>query len=454
MRAFGFIFGAAALLLLAGCGGHEPATQAGILDYAPTASTRHSYTPYVTGSHGFAFNGEITIGGELEPREQLRHVATENDIRYFMGASRDGVGVDRLENYESDLLARNGSFRAFTVAPELYFDPDILNPENAGLADALYDSILLLNDALPPEFQILIRGTRDTDVANAGEIMVNLESSSSVSLTCGTQVVACATFPTGNVSKLYLPDDFDTSEYSYPRSVIVHELLHALGIKGHVDSIEFPDSIMGTAGEHIPNLGHILSRIDREVLQILYMSQRTDLYNDWGEWSDTTFHLVGRSEDGGLNFGVALFNGLPQPWVKGASPVSFLADNNSLSGTANWLGSLLGYSGPSPIAGDVELEVDLATLADVGSEQDLRFRDIFFLNRFENSDLSDSSDRWFDTRDIDYKIAVSGNAFSNVSGEGYEGGLITGAFLGIQHEHMAGTVKRTDMVGAFGGSRE
>ena len=207
-------------------------------------------------------------------------------------------------------------------------------------------------------------------------------------------------------------------------------------------------------GEHIPNLGHILSRIDREVLQILYMSQRTVLYNDWGEWSDTTFHLVGRSGDGGINFGVALFNGLPQPWARGAEPDTDLADNNSLSGTAEWLGSLLGYSGPSPIAGDVELEVDLATLADVGSEQDLRFRDIFFLNRFENSDLSDSSDRWFDTRDIDYKIAVSGNVFLNVSGEGYEEGLITGAFLGTQHEHMAGTVKRTDMVGAFGGSRE
>ena len=204
MRASGFIFGALGFLLLVGCSGQGPTSQAGLLGYTPTASTRHSYTPYVTGSHGFAFNGEITIGGDLEPREQLRHVATGNGISYFMGASRDGVGVARLENYESDLLARNGSFRAFTVAPNLYVDPDILKPENAGLAAALYDSILLLNDALPPEFQILIRGSRDADVANAGEIMVNLESSSSVSLTCGTQAVACATFPAGNVSKLYL----------------------------------------------------------------------------------------------------------------------------------------------------------------------------------------------------------------------------------------------------------
>ena len=189
----------------------------------------------------------------------------------------------------------------------------------------------------------------------------------------------------------------------YPRSVIVHELLHALGIQGHVDSVEFPDSIMGTSGEHIPNLGHIISKIDREVLQIMYMSQQSDLYNDWGEWSDTSFHLVGRSDDESLNFGVALFNGSPQPWVRGTKPDMDLVDNNSLSGTATWNGGLLGFSGPSPMAGGVELEVQLATLGDLDSEQNLRFRDIYFVNRFENSDLSDSSERWSDTRGL-YRV--------------------------------------------------
>ena len=92
-----------------------------------------------------------------------------------------------------------------------------------------------------------------------------------------------------------MPDDFDASEYTYSRSVIVHELLHALGIWGHVDSVEFPDSIMGASGGYIPNLGHIISRIDREVLQIMYMIQETDIYNDWGEWSDTSFHLMAQS---------------------------------------------------------------------------------------------------------------------------------------------------------------
>ncbi len=460
-------------LMLAACGGGGDG-QVSIgpeapLAYSNTADTRHSYTPYTSGSHTYAFDRgdvvEIYIGGDVGPREDLRHVLTaDNGIEYYMGASRDGVGVGRLTNYGTDLLTRDGTdllgqsgdgFRPFLQQPKLFLDPDFLEPENNGIRRALYDSILILNDALPPEFQIQIWATRDAAIAYTNEIMVSLESPESISVTCSPTAVACARnyVPFGNYtwsSVLRIPDDLDTTEYMYPRSVIVHELLHALGILGHVDSVEFPDSIMGTAGENIPNLGHIISKIDREVLQIMYMNQRTGLYNDWGEWSDTTFHLVGRSEDEALNFGVALFNGLPQPWVRGIRPDTDLADNAELTGTATWAGSLLGFSGPSPILGNAELEVSLSTLSDADSEQDLRFRDIYFLNRFE----SDGPDRWFSTRNIDYKVNVTGNVFLNVTGEGYEDGFVTGAFLGPNHEHMGGTVKRTDMLAAFGGSRE
>ena len=464
-------------LALAACGGGDgvvPTATDGDLDYTNSARARHSYSPYATGSHMYSWDPgtagndvrEIYIGGDLEPRENLRHVSTENGIRYYIGASRDGAGVDRLENYRDDLKTRDGAdppglsghgFKPFRTQPQLYFDPDLLAPEYSGIAAALSDGIRILNDALPPEFQIVVKADRRAVIAYPGEIMVSLETAAAVRSACGATAVACAQYRTSGdytgSAILLLPDDFGRSGYTYPRSVIVHELLHALGIQGHMDSIEFPDSIMGAAGEYIPNLGHILGKIDREVLQIMYMSQRTDLYNDWGEWSDTSFHFLGRSDDGALNFGVALFNGLPQPWVRGTKPDKDLHDNRRLFGTATWKGSLLGFSGPSPISGDAELEVRLASLADPNNEQDLRFRDIYFVNRFENTDLSDSSDRWFDTRDIDYRVNVTGNGFRNVRGEGYENGHVSGAFLGAEHEHMGGTVKRTDMVAAFGGSR-
>ena len=472
---FGMAVMAIGCMTLAGCmrggGGGVPIVPIGSvpqLDYSNTVAPRHSYTPYATPSHVHALTlsddvTEVYIGGDLEPRESLRHVeTTPNGIRHFIGASRDGVGVERLKNYEQDLVTQDGAdpdglsgddFEPFSVQPSLYLDPDLLASENAGILRALYDSVLILNDALPPEFQVVTVGTRATDIVYWGDIVVSLESPASIRSNCGETAVACARWSTiagyTHSSVLHLPDDFDTSEYMFPRKVIVHELLHALGIHGHVDSVEFPDSIMGSEGEHIPNLGHIISKIDREVLQIRYMNQQTDLYNDWGEWSDTSFHWVGRTDDGTLNFGVALFNGLPQPWVRGTLPNMNLVDNDRLSGTATWSGSLLGFSGSSPLAGDAELQVRLSTLTAPDNEQDLRFRDIFFLNRFE----SDSPDRWFHTRDIDYKVNIFGNDFHNVRGEGYEQGHITGTFLGPEHEHMGGTVKRTDMVGAFGGSR-
>ena len=304
-----------------------------------------------------------------------------------------------------------------------------------------------------PEFQLGVYTPRPGYVAGAGDIFVHLESRNSPTWGCSSaQAVACATNQINTVldytrwAEIWLPDDLDTSDFAYMRSTILHEFLHTLGIVGHVDSIEFPDSIMGTSGETIPNLGYIISQIDREILQIMYMSQETDIYNDWGEWSDLSHHLMGQSPDEAMSFGVALFNGLPQPWARGVEPSVDLADNGQLYGTATWNGALLAYSGPSPLYGDASLQVALATLSDSASQHDLRFRDIFYLNRY----ASDAEDRWFHTRDIDYKVTIFGNAFENV---GDEDGLVVGAFFGDSHEHMGGTVKRTDLVGAFGGTR-
>ena len=361
-------------------GGGIPTDSVPQIEYSNTAAPRYSYVPYESYSHIHALRlgddgTEVYIGGDLEPRENLRHISTWNGTRYFMGASRDGVGVERLKNYQQDLVTQDGAdpdglagdgFLPFSIQPSLYLDPDLLASENAEILQALVDSIRILNDALPPEFQVVVAGTRDTGTAHWGEIVVRLESPASIRSNCSATAVACAqgTASAGYTrsSVLHLPDDFDTSDSRFARTVIIHELLHAMGISGHVDSVEFPDSLMGSAGEYIPNLGNIISKIDQEVLQIMYMSQRTDLYNDWGEWSDTSFHLVGRTDDEDLNFGVALFNGLPQPWVRGTLPNTDLVDNVRLDGTATWSGNLLGFSGSSPISGYAELQVRLSTL--------------------------------------------------------------------------------------------
>ena len=449
--------------LLAGCGGGGKldTVTPGILDshnYTGAAYQSPNYHPYQTGSHVHLLGDTVYIGGDVEPREELRHVSTENGIRFYMGASRDGVGANRLLNYDEDLKTKNGSvlkflssdgFYPFRVQPKVWIHDEFLN--YPGTALALVDSIKILNDALPPEFQIQFAGTFSADelpAASEGNIVAALLPVATVMVQCGENAVACAssTILSGAnytySATLVIPDDFDATQYIFPRTVITHELLHTLGIQGHVDSIEFPDSLMGTSGDFFPNPGFTIHRIDREVLQIIYMSQRTGTYNDFGEWSDTTLHIVGRSEDEAVHFGVALFNGLPQPWARGRLPDSALADNTSLTGTVSWSGQLLAFSGPSPVVGSVELEVMLSSL---DTTQDLKFRDLYFVNRFE----SDGDDRWFPTRNLDYAVDISGNIFSHTSTEG----LIVGAFLGPDHEAMGGTIKRTDLVGAFGGTR-
>lgn len=446
--------------LLAGCGGGGElgVVTPGELDshnYTRSAYQSPNYHPHQMPSHAYLWGDTVHIGGDLEPKETLRRIATVNGINYFMGASRDGVGVDRLRNYEEDLITKDGTVLSFLSADGFY--PFRVKPKvwlGRGFEDldgeafrALLESVQILNDILPPEFQIEIAGSYHGGSLDEGDIAVGSLPPALIQEQCGEGAVACAVNDKSILGYtknaiVIIPDDFDASEWTVSREVVVHELLHALGIQGHVDHIEFPDSVMGRWGDFFPNPGFTIHRIDREVLQIMYMSQRTETYNDWGEWSDTSLHLVGRSEDEFVHFGAALFNGLPQPWARGRFPDSDLADNRRLTGRASWEGSLLGFSGPSPIAGDVELDVMLNRL---DTPQDLKFRDIYFLNRFE----SEGPDRWFPTRNLDYKVDIAGNLFSHWSDEG----LIRGVFLGPEHEGMAGTIKRTDLVGAFGGTR-
>jgi len=312
----------------------------------------------------------------------------------------------------------------------------------------LAGSVHILNDVLPPEFQIRDGGAYYGGTLGEGDIVVAALPPHEIQNTCGINAVACAepnVLPGATFTRdavVLIPNDFGASDIGFAESTVVHELLHALGIQGHVDHIQFPDSLMGAAGELFPNPGFVIRNIDREVLQIMYMSQRPQVYNAWDEWSDTTLHVTARAEDGSVHFGTALFNGLPQPWAKGRYPDSYLADNRGLSGTVSWYGILLGFSGVSPIGGAVILDVELARL---DTPQDLKFRDLYFLNKSSSND----PDRWFPTRNLDYEVDITGNTFVHSSIQGH----IAGNFMGERHEAMAGTIKRTDLVGAFGGTQ-
>lgn len=448
------------LIFMFGCGGGSMQSELPVQNYSRPGHQSPNYHPHASRSHIYWFENTMHIGGDVEPREKLRQVGTYDGFTVSIGTSRDGIGVNRLENYERDLKTENGTtlfsldgFYPFKVPPKIWLEDNFYNlliedDENAGnLLQALLESIQILNDALPPEFQIDF--TTESSYKTEGTIAIAFRPPESIAEICDSATAAaCASsdisylYDKTKTAIIFFPDNLDTSKRQTTQTIMLHELLHALGIRGHVDSIEFPDSLMGAYGDYFPNPGFVLHRIDREVLQIMYMSQRTDDYNDWGEWSDTTLHLAGESDDGYVHFGVALFNGLPQPWARGTAPSEPLSANTALTGSVKWEGLLLGFSGVSPIKGDAELTVQMSNLA---AEQDLKFNDVYFLNKFEEH----GSDRWFSERNIDYKVTMTPHGFYHSSNDGH----VTGLFLGPEHEGMAGTIKRTDLVGAFGGTR-
>lgn len=151
-------------------------------NYTRSAYQSPNYHPHEMPSHAYIWGNTVHIGGDLEPKEALRRIATVNGINYFIGASRDGVGVDRLRNYAMDLETKDGTvssylsddgFYPFRVKPRILlgrgFEDLDLDNEAFG---ALLDSVQILNDALPPEFQIKIAGDYYGGPIYEGDIVV------------------------------------------------------------------------------------------------------------------------------------------------------------------------------------------------------------------------------------------------------------------------------------------
>ena len=106
-------------------------------------------------------------------------------------------------------------------------------------------------------------------------------------------------------------------------SVLVHELMHSLGLQGHVDAPTFQDSNIYDAWFRVDGS---LPAFDAAALQALYTrpgeetepEALSDLSS--GAWSRETIHLGG--EIGDIAFGVRHGNGVSMPWTSGTEPSS------------------------------------------------------------------------------------------------------------------------------------
>lgn len=241
---------------------------------------------------------------------------------------------------------------------------------------------------------------------------------------------------------------FGFSDHRRAVILIAHELLHALGIDGHV-SPDFDTLMAANADMYHLRQGDqqpasLVYPVDREALRALYSGNyRSPI--DFGPWSATSTHLHGNGPYAG--FGVAFRNGYAEPYAYGPSPAvgGFDSANAGLSGMATWNGALLGFTPDAePVAGDAEIGVNLASMT---GRADFTSLETWAANAAPGEKGTGST--WLDG-DLGYMIAVSGNTFRETGGDD---GILTGIFTGPAHEGAAGTLERHDLTAAFGAAR-
>ena len=409
---------------------------------------------------------ELHIGADVAPAPNaLRHAARHGEIAVSHGNLADGIGRNELIDYlEHDTT--EGYYQDRVLIPRIESTSPTIRIAQ-GTTEAMRDeairAVQLINAALPRSWQMQVSNTQGipgTAPPTDSDILI--------------QFLPVEEWPDGlpdhalGVAARHNTLELVDGEYriatrfvrifvDHTRTIgrdrmdtLVHEIIHALD-RDHPNPELFPHTIMGRYAQSRDD--HILYPLDREALLAWYSRLQHDdstvasLADDLGPWSDTSTHLLGEfSADGqDVSFGVALRNGLAQPWATGPAPLTNLADNAALSGSASWSGRLLGFTPDAePVAGAAELAIALDSL-----DGDLEFSELEYWSAGEAPGAAGSGTLWNDG-DLSYDVEVRGNTFVRTAGDQ---GIVTGAFLGTEHQAMGGTLQRDDLSAAFGGRR-
>ena len=319
--------------------------------------------------------------------------------------------------------------------------------------DEIVRAVQLLNANLPSDFQLALASTPVDAATDAAAVDANTLPSHQILVEYDRREdweishegepdgVALVADVGGTIVAARVWVDHTRSNNTM--ETLVHELIHTLG-RLHPDPARFPDTIMKPTGGGVA--GYVLHPLDQEALLAVYGTLQAgdtpaDIATDLGPWDDESTHL--RGDLGSLAFGAAPRNGLVRPWAAGPRPGADLADNAELTGSASWVGRLLGLTPTGEaVAGGAEMTVDLASLGG-----DLDFTE---LESWAGAPgLAGTGAMWRDG-DLSYQVSVRGNLFRRVGGDN---GHITGAFFGASHEGMGGTLVRDDLSAGFAGQR-
>lgn len=424
----------------------------------------------------------IHVGADVAPDpDSLNPAHVANGITISRGTVADGVGADHLIGY----LVDDAHHDLFIDDPDRHVLalsnlPAVVLGQGTSrrMTDLTVRALQIINPSLPPAWRLRLSptpgppGTEQHHDHNDGRILIQFapiaewphdpsHSDNPVGQARNTLTYTydrdSGTYTDVSVAgAAILIDHVRHQNTQQLLDTIVHEIIHALGRDHPSRPLEY-DTVMDY---RTPPIQHTLYPLDREALQAVYSRLRhgstvASLAQDLGPWSDTSTHLLGEFSASGQDvaFGVALRNGLAQPWASGPAPLTDLANNAQISGTASWSGRLLGFT-PSaePVAGEAELAVALDTLAGA-----LEFTELEHWTAGAAPGPAGTGTTWGDG-DLGYVVAVRGNTFTRPTDidfirEDGDDGIVTGAFFGTRHQAMGGTLQRDDLSAAFGGSR-
>ena len=224
--------------------------------------------------------------------------------------------------------------------------------------------------------------------------------------------------------------------------VIMHELIHALGLQGHVSEVDHPDTLMPNVSiRGLPNEAGLqdIPRIDGEALMTAY-SRYTDAESkddinseSLGVWASGIPAISAkiRMEGGDISFGAEYRSQWVRAWDEGPMPSAPLSESG-LTGTATWDGDLIGFTDSGVSAhGDAEITIEMQTMT----------------GDAEFSNIMSQEVSW--GPDLLYSISVNGNYLTATD----TNDSLTGQFRGSNHEAVTGALATNNLTGAFGATR-
>ena len=225
----------------------------------------------------------------------------------------------------------------------------------------------------------------------------------------------------------------------------LHELLHALGLRGHAgndfDSVLSPDGSKWGVG-----------RADHEGLAALYTLKNGDSVTDLGPWEVKNviieerydLVLIGEGLSGqDLAFGARtrrsgqIESYLEAPLVPSPVPAELV------TGRVTWEGALFGLTPDyRAVSGEARLQINLADSMGRADFTDLEI--------WDNAPGTPGTGTLWGGGDLGYSVSISQNSFSRTGGNE---GRLYGRLIGNEHEGMGGEIQREDLVAGFGGIR-